>query len=337
VLKIIHTGDIHIGKKFNFLHESIREEYRARIQQGFFRLIKFAKEKEVDAIVICGDLFNSNCPDERDVKFVFDLFSTMPNIKIYIVPGEFDYLGIDNLYNIGRMPKNVYVFRNGSDSYEINKKDINILAVYGRENENSQITNKIFKKDEVSKIGFDYAALGKDHDYKSILSIGSTVMAAYCGSLVSMNFEDSKNKGFIYMEMDKNRSNFEFIELDIETFDRLEIDVTSCQEQDEIIDKIRTSIGSGVYEVILTGEMNVDSYINEDDLLEEINNIRILDIKDKTKIRYFDEDIYIPHTAKSIFVQSILENINNGQADENLYKKVLKYGLNAMESKRSIL
>ncbi len=163
-------------------------------------------------------------------------------------------------------------------------------------------------------------------------------MAAYCGSLVSMNFEEScENKGFIYMEVDKHRSNFEFIELDIETFRRLEIDVTNCKDQAEIINKIRESIGSGIYEIVLIGEMNIDSYINEDELLEEINNVRILEIKDRTKIRYFDEDVYIPHTAKSIFVKSILENINKDQSDEDLYKKVLKYGLNAMESKRSLL
>ncbi len=133
MLKIIHTGDIHIGKKFNFLHESIREEYRARIQQGFFRLIKFAKEKEVDAIVISGDLFNSNCPDERDIKFVFELFSTISNIKIYIVPGEFDYLGINNLCNIGTLPKNVNVFRNGNDSFKI-KHDVKIYGYGYRDN-----------------------------------------------------------------------------------------------------------------------------------------------------------------------------------------------------------
>ena len=62
-LKILHTGDIHLGSKFYFL-----EGYAATREQDFIqtfhRMCSVVLKEKIDLILIAGDLFDSPHPSE---------------------------------------------------------------------------------------------------------------------------------------------------------------------------------------------------------------------------------------------------------------------------------
>lgn len=355
MLKIIHTGGINISKEFANLNKSLREEYKTVMQQAFFRLIKFAKEKCVDAIFISGDLYSTNYPDYKDVKFIQDTISNVQNIKIFVIGGENDSLAIERMYLSDDCPKNLYLLNNEKykfkikegcdifyiDNSYINNKEklaekirrhmdpnnINILGIYKKELNESDIAS--------FDLGFDYIALGGETNYKCLSNIGNTVMSAYSGALVGTDFKGCESdKGFIYMNIDKKHSNFEFVKLDINMFKRLEVDVTGFIGTDEIINHIKSLMNEEcAYEILLKGELNPELYIEESkllDLLKEDN--RITNIEDEMQITY--QKGQCMKKGKDIFINNLVDKMyEQSYESKMIYKKALKYGLNAMESR----
>lgn len=355
MLKIIHTGGINISKEFINLNKDFREEYKTAMQQAFFRLIKFAKEKDVDAIFIGGNLFSTNYPDYRDVKFIQDTFSNIQNIKVFIVAGENDSLAVERMYFSDSCPKNLYLLDNekykvrikeeceiffldkewGNDKDEamekikqsMNVDNINILGYY----------KKGLDETDVSSLdaGFDYIALGGETNYKCLHKIGNTVLSAYSGDLVETDFEENGvDKGFIYMEIDKKHSNFEFINLDINMFKRLYIDVTGFIDISELVNHIKAEINEPcAYEIVLTGKLDPELYLEEEELLNLLKeDTRVSGIKEETEVVYYEGQCM--KKGKDTFINNILAKMNTQSYDDmKLYKKALKYGLNAMESR----
>ncbi|HLD74649.1 MAG TPA: DNA repair exonuclease [Bdellovibrionota bacterium] len=62
-LKILHTGDIHLGSKFYFLEEYAQKREEDFIQT-FHRVCSLALKEKIDLILIAGDLFDSPHPSE---------------------------------------------------------------------------------------------------------------------------------------------------------------------------------------------------------------------------------------------------------------------------------
>ena len=59
-MKIIHTGDVHIGSALQNLPREKSALRKAEILEGFRRLCTYARENGVTAVLIAGDLFDGN-------------------------------------------------------------------------------------------------------------------------------------------------------------------------------------------------------------------------------------------------------------------------------------
>lgn len=67
-IRLLHTADIHLGAPFVHLGERAAAQ-RAQLRTTFQRVIDIALEREVDALLIAGDLFDSNRVDPADIAF----------------------------------------------------------------------------------------------------------------------------------------------------------------------------------------------------------------------------------------------------------------------------
>ncbi len=85
-MKFLHTADLHIGKVVNEF--SMLEEQKHTLKQ----ILDYGIEKQVDAIVIAGDIYDRSVPPADAVK-VFDEFITQvsqENIALFIISGNHD-------------------------------------------------------------------------------------------------------------------------------------------------------------------------------------------------------------------------------------------------------
>ena len=132
MLKIVHTADIHAGKPLSFeLEEERRYIRRREIETTLWRIVDFAREENAQILLIAGDLFEHLYARPSWVKDAASLFSTIPETRVFMAPGNHDPLLPDSLYYSVDWPENVTVFDSAGlsrVSFEVNGIE---LDVYG--------------------------------------------------------------------------------------------------------------------------------------------------------------------------------------------------------------
>jgi exonuclease SbcD len=87
-MKLLHTADWHIGQTFY-------EYDRTYEHQQFLEWLTFTiAEKEIDVLLICGDIFDVSNPAAASValfyKFLMKAINVRPNLQIIIIAGNHD-------------------------------------------------------------------------------------------------------------------------------------------------------------------------------------------------------------------------------------------------------
>lgn len=91
MLRVLHTGDWHIGQT---LRGFSREQEHARV---FDALVSLVQEREVDALVVAGDVFDSQNPSGEAQRLFYDLLVRLhrarPCMTIVVTAGNHDAAG----------------------------------------------------------------------------------------------------------------------------------------------------------------------------------------------------------------------------------------------------
>ena len=90
-LKIFHTGDIHIGMKFNSYGDKVKKELIEARFSVVERMVNKSNDLNADLFVIAGDLFNSNKVIKRDVNRIVDILNKFNGAAVLVLPGNHDY------------------------------------------------------------------------------------------------------------------------------------------------------------------------------------------------------------------------------------------------------
>ena len=158
-MKIIHCSDLHLDSKIetNLNKEKARER-KDEILITFERMVEYAKQNQVQIIIIAGDMFDKKSISVKAKKIVKNAIFTNPEIDFIYLKGNHDEAGfIDEDEEI---PQNLKIFNNQrwttyeygeitiagiefgkQDNYEIynslmlEKNRINIVVMHGQESE----------------------------------------------------------------------------------------------------------------------------------------------------------------------------------------------------------
>src|SRR5699024_2996444 len=200
--------------------------------------------------------------------------------------GNHDTLKKSSLYELIERPENVYNIGNkniekfeiqelntviwgfswekneykSSDFLEIQDLDpnkTNILLIHG-DLTNSESNYLPLDKNKLVSIGFNYIALGHIHKPKLI-----SEKIAYCGSPEPLDFGETGVHGIIEGIVDKSKVNLELINFSKRQFQIKEINIDSLMNYDEVIESIINCDKKGnkekdLYRIILTGFIDRD-------------------------------------------------------------------------------
>ena len=97
-MKIIHTGDIHLGSALRSLPMDKANIRKAELLESFRRLCAYAKNNGVAAVLIAGDLFDENKALESLRREVFAAMLSAKPVCFFYVSGNHD----DGLYFEGK-------------------------------------------------------------------------------------------------------------------------------------------------------------------------------------------------------------------------------------------
>ena len=337
-IKIIHTGDLHLCSPLTVMGEKAFQRNEEMLET-FENIANLAKREGADALLIAGDMFDGVKPNPHTVQRVCDIFTGIPQVKVFIVLGNHDY-GF-----CWDFPENVYVFKNYIEKISIENVDIygvsfdsehcsgciieglqadsdeniNLLLVHGDMQQNSlynPITAECLK---FSKM--DYVALGHIHAHTGFEKAGATTYA-YCGIPEGRGFDECGEKGVVLAEVGKGYANCSFVPVCKRQYLCKNIDVSNCKDNLQIIDCVKSFLEGrdDIYKIILTGDKNtfVDCDFIKSHLEKEFYHV---EIEDTTTDISTDGD----YSLKTLFKA----NCHNPDA--------LKYGLSALRGEKVVI
>lgn len=236
-MRLIHTGDIHIGSALALLPQEKAKLRQTEILDGFRRLSVFARENAVAAVLIAGDLLDTNKTPRYIKKEVFSIIESAKPVCFFYVSGnhdsEFDETDDlpENLYTFGEyhafksydLPENITV--TGMDTKDFSSQNFASLSLRPERNNVVLLHGDIYatastvvseqglqnvKSKEGIPLGLlkdkhiNYLALGHIHKPDAVaLPLDSRGKYRYCGCLEGRGFDEIGPRGFFLLEVNE--------------------------------------------------------------------------------------------------------------------------------------
>ena len=88
----MHTADIHFDSPFATLagKGKFAQERRLEQRKVMKEMVEYIKENNIPYFFIAGDLYEQDYIKKSTVEYVNQLFTEIPNTKIFITPGNHD-------------------------------------------------------------------------------------------------------------------------------------------------------------------------------------------------------------------------------------------------------
>lgn len=362
-VKILHTADIHIGAAESFLKtEASKRRFETLLT--FEKIIDLAIDRNVDIIVISGDLFDSNKIDSRFIDAVFEKMANCKK-KIVFCGGNHDPLNADSPFLNRDLPDNLFVLGNtdecitfedislkcygrsftdvylkGEERFTISadKDYVNLMVQHGELKGDLSSDYNSITPTFVKNSGMDYIALGHVHKRTPIGKLDGTYFA-YCGCPEGQGFDELDEKGVYIGEIGREVCNLEFISVAKRLHIHHKTDITDLSSNEEISQKIMSELeneyGSNfrdnLYKIELIGEISPDVLLIKAEILSRLEaKLYFVKVKDSSELKIDLDAVAQEPSLKGIFVKKMLEK--QALADENekaLYEKALKLGLKA--------
>jgi DNA repair exonuclease SbcCD nuclease subunit len=278
-IKFLHCSDIHLDAPYVGLTSEKTDERRRELRATFLRMMEFVRERNVDYVLISGDLFDTAFATNTTVEIIIREFRNSPSTKFIIAPGKHDSYQDNPIYTSGRLPDNCYVF--SSDTLSRFDFEDDRLTVYGwafrtdsisespiadnRVDDASKINivcgyadldGEIDSKDcpvssiDMNRFGADYYAFGGRHAKTEFVKKGGS-MYSYCGSLECTGFDEPYLGGVKLLNIDYNDGELSMDGKHV-SFGHLKfltetIDITGVDGNNEITNRISKLISSKRY------------------------------------------------------------------------------------------
>lgn len=285
-MKIIHTGDIHVGSALRNLPPDKANIRKAELLESFRRLCAYAKKEGVGAVLIAGDLFDGNAVSESLRREVFSAMYEAKPVCFFYVSGNHD----DGLSIEGKTPDNVYTFsRNRSwlsydlpdnitvtgidgkyfsaDKYAkllLRAERYNVLLVHGdiRRGDGANAEESVALSRLQNK-NIDYLALGHIHiPMQKTERLDGRGAYRYCGCLEGRGFDEIGARGFFLLDVvDGRLRKDEFIPFAKRQVIERAADISACENyydvERAVLDALKGVRREDVVEVVLRGRHRV--------------------------------------------------------------------------------
>lgn len=260
-MRIIHCADLHLDAKMQTkLTIEEAKERRAEILDTFRRMLDFALEKDVDAILIAGDLFDREYSSLHTRSYVLELIASHPELEFYYLRGNHD----QSAFCSGKetLPDNLHTFGRDWKTYQIGAEEggrilltageeadlrelflpeqaFHIVMMHGQlADYPDQTRPEVIALSELKNKGIDYLALGHVHSFcqGDLFPKGRW---AYSGCLEGRGFDECGEKGFLLLEINpKLQLQMKFIPFAKRRYLQLETEISGALGQLEIEEKI---------------------------------------------------------------------------------------------------
>jgi DNA repair exonuclease SbcCD nuclease subunit len=344
----MHLADLHLGAPLSYLGEKAAER-RRDLESALARALDMAREKNIHAILIAGDLFNAhNPPADLVMRTKANLAKAAAVAPVILIPGTHDsyryskcvyrhdeFPGVEILVDPSRpVVKNL----NGSDvcfyGFSGSRKasdtgfacgpegGIHIALVHGPVSEaghwNPSPRDFPLTPDEIEASGFDYVALGHHHTFREFRFAKTT--AVYPGTLEGLKFDESGERSLVIAEIDDDGVTIEKVRHNKKHLSEIRVDfaTSAIASAEGLISAIeKRSDENAIVKVVLTGMADFLPPMHEAEsrLRDRFFHLEVSDttsVVGGELIRAISKE----ETVRGVFVKKMLKRIENCSEEE---------------------
>ena len=365
MIKVVHTSDLHLDGTF-FKEDSRINERRKRERRALFvNIMMYARDRQVDVLLIAGDLFDGLWPEKETAELILREFENTPGTEIFIAPGRHDPYRPGCFYAEKRFPSNVHIFREDRvapisvdrlgltvygyafTGYRMegaplavmpvtDKGRINLLCGYGSLEGEPGLAP--ITAEQIGNSGVDYAALGSAH-LASELKNEKGVYYSYSGAPEGCGFGENGHMGLRLLALDKTDGscalNGKSMRFSRCHYEEMTVDASAYSSVYEMLSALSDDFRGSEYDkdTILTmtfrGKVSLQFGVISPDLFEKIAaKLYYLKINDETTTVFEkNEDAT---DIREGFATALCDFIGR---EDPCFDKAVKAGLAALEGK----
>ncbi len=281
MVTFLHAADLHLDSPLRGLPDyegAPLEEVRSASRRAFSALIDIAIEREVDFVVLAGDVWDGEWQDIGTGLFFVQETGRLgaSGISVFMIRGNHD--AESRITQALTLPDCVRVFNaKQPESFDIPELGV---VLHGQSFPRPDVTNNIalaYPEPRPDRInigvlhtalegyashatyapctvgelrakGYDYWALGHVHEYH-VLAEGSSTEGgtiAFPGVLQGRHARETGPKGALLVEISDGALRIERIIVDVVRWHSLEVDVTGVEQMEDIARQIAKSLRDAV-------------------------------------------------------------------------------------------
>lgn len=357
-MKLIHCADIHLDSAMSaHLDYETAKRRRGEILRTFVKMVDYAAAQGINAILIAGDMFDTQSTRELTKNTVMNCIASNPAIAFFYIRGNHD----DNNFidNLDRVPNNLMLFggswscyecgeiaiygaelSDGADSdlYQTLKPDpqkINIVMLHGQTSQSAEDGKWTVSLNKLRGLGIDYLALGHIHSYTAGKLDGRGIWC-YPGCLEGRGFDECGEHGFVLLDIDEKAHSVSsrFIPFAQRGIFSVTADLSGCLTTAEMTARAAEGLDragcadSSLVRLTLTGELDADcekdiAYI-ESAFADRFYFFRTVD---STRLKIPDDDYRLDESLKGEFIRTVGRD---GTLSDQDRAAVIRYGLLAL-------
>ena len=278
-MRIIHCADIHLDSALTtHLDKERARSRRKEILDTFRRMLIYASENGVQAVIIAGDLFDSETVSSSTVNVVLGEIARYNELEVYYLQGNHD--PGKSIFAGKIIPENLHTFEDrwtyyrldknaGESGYDnemladsnivlagieltadnknsiydelsIRESDVNIVTLHGQAQAYgiAQGTEDICL-DKLKDRGIDYLALGHIHKPKKE-NLDHRGIYVYPGCLEGRGFDECGAHGFVLVDIDDmtHELKTKFIPFAYRRLYDVQVDITDAADSHDAADMI---------------------------------------------------------------------------------------------------
>ena len=328
---------------------------REEILRTFEKLCDYASASDVSAVIIAGDMFDTNRITLKTQSRVLHTIENCKGVDFLYLSGNHDDDSFIN--SVENLPKNLRIFGtewttfsygdvkvtgvsfdgyNNSliyDSLRLNPDDVNIVTLHGQiAGYNSADKSEIISLPALKGKNIDYLALGHIHYYDK-KALDDRGVYCYSGCLDGRGFDELGEHGFSLIEISGKKIKSEFVKFCSRQFHEFVYDVTDSASffdaRSEILSGLlKTCDSSDLIKVVLKGEHDTDFDIDKDALESYFGeHFFFVKVYDKTDLKINIDDYAVDKSIRGEFVRAVWAS----DLDVKDKKRVIMCGLNALK------
>jgi DNA repair exonuclease SbcCD nuclease subunit len=363
-MRILLVSDLHLDSPFAWAKPEVGRKRRQALRDALAQSIHLALDQRVDVICCGGDLFEHDRVSPDTGQFLRALFEGAHPIRVFIAPGNHDWLGPESLYGRVRWSPNVYVFEqnrlvpvtivegltlwgsahrtpagtpNFLGGFKVDRGGVHVALFHGSEQgsfyteETGKEPYAPFRAAEIEASGLHFALLGHYHAPRDAERF------TYPGNPEPLTFGESGQRAAIIAAIgDEGRVTIERHSVAVTDVCDVRIGVDGCTNKQEIRDRVAGALENrrGYARVTLTGELVPDidlQAIDLEDVASNLDSPPIIRLESVT-VAYNLTLIGLEPTVRGQFVR----DVQGSDLSPEERRRVIIIGLRALDGRNDL-